>query len=76
MSITRNWLAKLAMAAAAAAAILVPASAASAVSVSQVASSALIATQGPNHTLLFYWQTIGGVPWHPELVAGPGSTIA
>src|SRR5580693_4082038 len=66
-------LAKFAMAAAVGAAILGSASAAS---VAQVGLSSVIAAEGPGHSLLFYWQTIGGVPWHPELVAGPGTTFS
>ncbi len=69
-------LAKFALAAAVGAAILGPASAASATSVTQVGTSSVIAAEGPGHSLLFYWQTIGGVPWHPELVAGPGTTFS
>jgi hypothetical protein len=68
-------LAKLALAAAVGAAILGPAAAASAASVAQVGSSSVIAAQGPDHSLLFYWQAIGGVSWHPELVAGAGTTF-
>ena len=69
-------LAKLALAAVVGAAILGPASAASATSVAQVGTSSVIAVQGPHPTLRFYWQTIGGVPWHPELVAPFGTTFA
>jgi hypothetical protein len=36
----------------------------------------VIAVEGPVNSLRFYWQTIGGVPWHPELVAGLGTTFA
>jgi len=69
-------LAKLALAAAVGATFLGSASAASATSVAQVGNSSVIAAVGPNRALMFYWQTIGGVPWHPELVAGPGTTFA
>jgi len=69
-------LAKLALAAVVSAAVLGPVSAASATSVAQVGNSSVIAAEGPGHSLIFYWQTIGGVPWHPEFVAGPGSTYS
>ena len=29
----------------------------------------MIATEGPNHTLDFYWQPIGSTSWHKEVVA-------
>jgi hypothetical protein len=58
------------------AAIIGPASAASAASVAQVGNSLVIATEGPGHSLIFYWPSIGGVPWHTELVAGAGTTFA
>jgi len=45
-------------------------------SVAQVGNSSVIAAEGPNQTLDFYWQTIGTGPWHPEEVAGPGSTYS
>jgi hypothetical protein len=35
----------------------------------------VIAVQGPIASLSFYWQSIGGVPWHPEVVAGAGTTF-
>ena len=76
---SRYWpyrLAKFALAAAVGAAVLGPATAASATSVAQVGNSSVIAAEGPNHSQLFYWQTIGGVPWHPEVVAGPGTTYS
>jgi hypothetical protein len=44
--------------------------------VAQVGNSSVIAAAGPLGSLKFYWQTIGAVPWHPELVAGPGSTFS
>jgi hypothetical protein len=69
-------LVRLALAAAAGAAFLGSASAASATSVAQVGNSSVIAAEGPGHSLRFYWQAIGGVPWHPELVAGFGTTFA
>ena len=81
----RNWLAsairsrklaKLTLAAAVGAAIIGPATAASAREVAQVGTSSVIAVQGPHHSLLFYWQTIGGVPWHPEVVSGPGTAYS
>jgi len=42
---------------------------AQAVSVTQVGSTSVIATEGPNHTLDFYWQPIGSTSWHKEVVA-------
>lgn len=47
----------------------------SAPSVAQVGNSSVIAADTPNRALRFYWQTIGGVPWHPEHVAGAGTTF-
>jgi hypothetical protein len=29
-----------------------------------------------DNSLMFYWQTIGTAPWHPEQVAGPGTTFS
>jgi len=39
-------------------------------------TSSVIAAQGPGKSLMFYWQTIGTVPWHAEQVAGPGTTFS
>ena len=46
----------------------------SAPSVAQVGNQTVIAAQGPNDTLVFYWQPIGSGTWNPEQVAGPGTT--
>jgi hypothetical protein len=34
----------------------------------------VIAAQGPSGSLRFYWQAIGTKQWHPEVVAGAGTT--
>ena len=39
-------------------------------------TSSVIAAQGPGKSLMFYWQTIGTVPWHAEQVAGSGTTFS
>jgi hypothetical protein len=44
-------------------------------SVAQVGDSTVIAAQGPDNSLLFYWQPIGSLQWNPEQVAGPGTTF-
>ncbi|MGA9679791.1 MAG: hypothetical protein WBR28_32460 [Mycobacterium sp.] len=38
-------------------------------------TSSVIAAQGPDSSLMFYWQTIGTAPWNPQQVAGPGTTF-
>ncbi len=45
-------------------------------SIAQVGDSSLIAASGADGNLMFYWQTIGTAPWHPEQVAGPGTTFS
>ena len=45
-------------------------------SVAQVGDSSVIAAQGPDNSLLFYWQPIGSQQWNPEQVAGPGTTAS
>ena len=49
---------------------------ASAGTVTQVGSSSVIASMTANHSLYFYWQTIGTKPWHPEQAAGTGTTFS
>jgi hypothetical protein len=44
--------------------------------VAQVGRSSVIAAEGPGQSLEFYWQATGTVPWHPEQVAGPGTTFS
>jgi len=39
-------------------------------------NSTSIAAQGPNHSLEFYWQTIGGTVWGQESVNGSNSTYS
>ena len=46
----------------------------SAPSVAQVGKQTVIAAQGPNNSLAFYWQPIGSGTWNPEQVAGQGTT--
>ena len=36
----------------------------------------MIAAQGPDGSLAFYWQPIGSLQWNPEQVAGPGTTVS
>jgi hypothetical protein len=54
---------------------IVTAGTASAVSVAPVGRSSVIAAEGPGHTLVFYWQTIGAKPWNREIVAAGGTTL-
>ena len=49
---------------------------AQAVSVTQVGNSSVMAAEGPNHSLDFYWQTIGTSPWHREVVAKAHTTFS
>ena len=42
--------------------------------VAQVGNSAVIAAIGQGGIVSFYWQTIGGGPWNPELVIDPITT--
>ena len=35
-----------------------------------------VAYEGSSHTLWFSWQTYGSSQWHPEQVAGPGTTYS
>ncbi len=35
-----------------------------------------VAYEGSGHTLWFSWQTYGSSQWHPEQVAGPGTTYS
>ena len=49
---------------------------ASATSVAPVAQSSVIAAIGPDHSLDVYYQAIGTQPWHPEQVAGIGTTYS
>ena len=39
-------------------------------------TSSVIAAQGADNSLMFYWQTNGTAPWHAEQVAGPGTTFS
>jgi len=40
-------------------------------------TSSVIAAQGPNNSLVFYWQAIGSTTWNPvQAVAGPGTTFS
>ena len=43
-------------------------------SVAQVGDSSVIAANGLDGSLTFYWQTVGTAPWHAEQVAGPNTT--
>ena len=36
----------------------------------------VIAAQGPNDSLVFYWQTVGSLQWNLEQVAGPGTCFS
>src|SRR5277367_3690881 len=45
-------------------------------SIAQIGTSSVIAATAPDNSLMFYWQTIGTVPWHAEQVAGPGTTFS
>jgi hypothetical protein len=36
----------------------------------------VIAAQGPDGSLVFYWQPIGSQQWNPEQVAGPGHAFS
>jgi hypothetical protein len=45
-------------------------------SIANDANSAVIATEGPGHSLQFYWQAAGTTPWHRETVAGLGTTYS
>jgi hypothetical protein len=47
----------------------------SAPSVAQVGDSSVIAAQGADDSLMFYWQTIGTAPWNAEQVAGPVTSM-
>ena len=38
-------------------------------------TTSVIAAQGPNDSLVFYWQPIGSLQWNPEQVAGPGTML-
>jgi hypothetical protein len=38
--------------------------------------AANVAVEGPNHSLLFYWQIDGTPTWNAETVAGPGTTYS
>jgi hypothetical protein len=49
---------------------------ASAGTVTQVGSASVIASMTPNHSLYFYWQSVGTKTWHRELVAGPRTTYS
>jgi hypothetical protein len=40
--------------------------------VAQVGDSSVIAVEGPDASLVFYWQPIGSQQWNPEVVADPG----
>ena len=67
--------AAVALAMAGAGATAIPASALNP-SVAQVASSSVIAAQGPSDSLLFYYQPIGSQLWHHEEVAGSDTTYS
>ena len=49
---------------------------ADAVSVVQVGGSSVIAAEGPNHSLDFYYQAVGTAGWHEEVVAGANTTYS
>ena len=38
--------------------------------VALVGNSSVIVSEGPNHSLWYYWQAIGATSWHREKVAG------
>ncbi len=59
-----------------AAALIGSAAPASAAALVAVGHSTVIAVQGPGNSLDFYWQAVGTRPWHPEVVAGPGTTYS
>jgi len=50
-----------------------PGSAFSAPSVAQVGNSSVIAVEGPDGSVLFYWQPIGSLQWNREAVAPAGT---
>ena len=39
-------------------------------------TTSVIAAQGPNDSLVFYWQTVGSLQWNLEQVAGPGTCFS
>jgi hypothetical protein len=53
-----------------------PARAATTPFITDNGTSAIIATEGPNHTLNSYWQTNNTNPWHEEHIAGIGTTFS
>ena len=53
-----------------------PASTYSAPSVTQVSNNTVIAAQGPNNSLQFYWQPVGSGQWNPETPGGPGTAYS
>jgi hypothetical protein len=55
---------------------LAPAMAGTAPSMTANHNSVNIAAMGPNHRLKFYWAVNGSTTWHPETVAGAGTTFS
>jgi hypothetical protein len=45
-------------------------------SVAQAGNSSVIAAVGSDGSLWFYWQTIGTVPWNPEVVAAAATSTS
>jgi len=39
-------------------------------------NSTVIAVQGPNNSLNFYWNNDGNSKWNPSVIAGPGTTYS
>lgn len=53
-----------------------PGSIYSAPSMARDTTANVIAAQGPNNRLNFYWNVIGDPTWHPSVAAGPGTTFS
>jgi hypothetical protein len=47
-----------------------------AASIAQAGNSSVIAAVGSDGSLWFYWQTIGTVPWNPEVVAAAATSTS
>ena len=54
--------------------ISAPAMASTAPSMTTDQNSVIISAEGPDHSLMFYYAHNGTSTWHPETVAGPGTT--
>ena len=45
-------------------------------SLAKIGNASAIAAQGPNNSLMFYWQKIDTTQWNSEQVAGRGTTLS